>query len=56
VARKARSIRPVGVGIGDEGYDSERSHVLLREELHAMSMIPPRMERVPLWRTEGLYR
>jgi hypothetical protein len=56
VARKARSIRPVGVGIGDEGYDSERNHVLLREELHAMSMIPPRMERVPLWRTEGLYR
>jgi hypothetical protein len=56
VARKAHSIRPIGVGIGDKGYDSERNHVLLREELHAMSMIPPRMERVPLWRTEGLYR
>jgi hypothetical protein len=31
VARKAHSIRPIGVGIGDKGYDSERNHVLLRE-------------------------
>ena len=56
VARKAHSIRPIGVGIGDKGYDAERNHVLLREELHATSMIPARMEDVALWRTEGLYR
>ena len=56
VVRKAHSVRPIGVGIGDKGYDSERNHRLLREELHAMSVIPSRMEGVPLWRTEGLYR
>ena len=56
VVRKAHSVRPIGVGIGDKAYDSEESHELLRDELHAMSMIPPRMEKVPLWRTEGLYR
>jgi len=56
VARKAHSVRPIGVGIGDKGYDSEGNHRLLREELHAMSMIPVRMENVPLWRTDGLYR
>ena len=56
VVRKAHSVRPIGVGIGDKGYDSERNHVLLREELGAMSMIPPHVEGVPLWRTEGLYR
>jgi hypothetical protein len=56
VVRKAHSIRPIGVGIGDKGYDSEGNHQLLREELHAASMIPARMESVPLWRTEGLYR
>jgi len=56
VVRKAHSIRPIGIGIGDKGYDSEGSHLLLRDELHAMSMIPPRLEKVPVWRTEGLYR
>jgi transposase len=56
VARKAHSVRPIRVGIGDRGYDSERIHALLREELGASSMIPPRMKDVPLWRTEGVYR
>ncbi|MDG6981623.1 MAG: transposase [Nitrososphaerota archaeon] len=56
VVRKAHSVRPIGVGIGDKGYDSEESHEILGDELHAMSMIPPRTEGVPLWRTEGLYR
>jgi hypothetical protein len=56
VVSKGHSVRPILVGIGDRGYDAERNHVLLREELGAMSMIPPRMKGVPLWRTEGLYR
>jgi hypothetical protein len=56
VARRAHSIRPIkiGIGIGDKGYDAERNHELLREELHARSiMIPTRHEDVPIWRTEG---
>jgi hypothetical protein len=56
VVRKGHSVRPIEVGIGDRGYDSERNHALLREGLGARSMIPPRMGDVPLWRTEGLYR
>ena len=56
VVRKAHSIRPIEVGIGDRGYDSERNHQLLREEVGARSMIPPRMEDVPVWRTDGVYR
>ena len=56
VVRKAHSVRPVGVGIGDRGYDDERNHELLREELHAMSVIPARHQAVPIWRTRGRYR
>ncbi|MEM3243359.1 MAG: hypothetical protein QXP63_02445, partial [Conexivisphaerales archaeon] len=32
------------------------NHVLLREELGAMSIIPARNEDVPVWRTKGRYR
>jgi hypothetical protein len=56
VARKAHSIRPIGVGIGDKGYDDEDNHELLRDELHALSAIPARQDHVPVWRTGGRYR
>jgi hypothetical protein len=56
VVRKAYSIRPIKIGIGDRGYDSERNHELLREELHASSIIPARRQDVPVWRTRGKYR
>jgi hypothetical protein len=56
VVRKAHSLKPISVGIGDKGYDSERNHELLREELHASSIIPARREDVPVWRTRGKYR
>jgi hypothetical protein len=44
------------VVVADKGYDSEDNHVLVREELHAFSMIPARYEYVPIWRTYGKYR
>ncbi len=56
VARKAHSIKPIKVGIGDKGYDDEKNHEFLREELHAQSIIPARYEDVPVWRTKGRYR
>jgi hypothetical protein len=56
VVRRAHSIRPIKVGIGDKGYDAEKNHELLREELHALSIIPTRHEDVPIWRTRGRYR
>ena len=56
VVRKAHSFKPIGIGIGDKGYDDEKNHEFLREELHAMSIIPARYEDVPVWRTRGRYR
>jgi hypothetical protein len=44
------------VVIGDKGYDSEDNHVLVRDVLHAFSVIPPRYEDVPVQKTYGSYR
>lgn len=56
VVGKAHSIRPIGLGIGDKGYDDEKNHESLREELHAVSVIPARNEDAPACRTGGKYR
>ncbi len=56
VVRRGHAIKPIKVGIGDKGYDSENNHELLRDELHAQSTIPARYEDVPVWRTRGRYR
>jgi hypothetical protein len=56
VVRRAHAIKPIKVGIGDKGFDAEKNHELLRDELHAMSIIPARYEDVPVWRTRGRYR
>lgn len=56
VVRRAHSIKRIKLGIGDKGYDAEKNHELLRDELHAMSIIPARHEDVPVWRTRGRYR
>jgi transposase len=56
VVRKAHAIKPIRIGIGDKGYDDEKNHELLRDELHAMSIIPARYQDVPVWRTHGRYR
>jgi hypothetical protein len=56
VVRRAHRIKPIRLGIGDKGYDAEKNHELLRDELHAQSIIPARQEGVPVWRTGGRYR
>ncbi|HEY4699894.1 MAG TPA: transposase [Nitrososphaerales archaeon] len=56
VVRKAHAVKPIKVGIGDKGYDAEKNHELLRDELHAQSIIPARQQHVPVWRTKGRYR
>jgi hypothetical protein len=53
---KISSILPISVVIADKGYDSEDNHVLVREQLHAFSVIPARYEHIPLWKTYGRYR
>jgi hypothetical protein len=50
---KASEILPISVTVADKGYDSENNHVLVREYMHALSIIPPRYQSVPLWRTYG---
>ena len=51
---KASEILPISVTVADKGYDSENNHVLVREYIHALSIIPPRYQSVPLWRTYGI--
>jgi len=46
----------VVVVVADRGYDSEDNHLLVREFLHAFSIIPARYRHVPIWRTHGKYR
>jgi hypothetical protein len=53
---KVSEILPLSVVTADKGYDSEDNHVLVREELHAFSVIPARYEYVPIWKTHGRYR
>ena len=40
----------------DMGYDAEHIHEFIREEMGALSIIPARNEKVPIWRTLGRYR
>ncbi len=56
VVKKAHAIKPIKVGIGDKGYNDEKNHEYLRDELGAMSIIPARYQDVPVWRTKGRYR
>ena len=47
---------PLSVVTADKAYDDEYNHVLIREQLHAFSVIPARYENVPIWKTHGRYR
>jgi hypothetical protein len=53
---KVSEIRPLSVVTADKGYDSEDNHVLVREELDVLSVIPARYEHVPIRKTHGRYR
>jgi hypothetical protein len=50
------SVVVVVVVVVDKGYDSEDNHLLVRESLHAFSIISDRSVHVPIWRTHGKYR
>ena len=56
IVDKASNILPLSVVTADKGYDSEDNHLLVREDLHAFSIIPPQYAHVPMWRTHGKYR
>ena len=48
IITRTSDILPLSVVVADKGYDSEDNHVLVREELHAFSVIPARYEYVPI--------
>jgi len=54
--QKLSKIKPLSVVVADKGYDSEDNHVLVREKLHRFSIMPPRYEQVPIWKSHGRYR
>ena len=56
IITRTSNILPLSVVTADKGYDSEDNHQLVREELHAFSVIPARYEHVPIWRTYGMFR
>jgi hypothetical protein len=56
IITRTSDILPLSVVTGDKAYDSEDNHLLVREDLHAFSVIPARYEHVPIWRTYGKYR
>jgi hypothetical protein len=49
-------IVPVSVVVADKGYDSEQNHVIVRDNIHAFSVIPARFKHIPIWKTYGKYR
>jgi hypothetical protein len=56
IITRTSNILPLSVVTADKGYDSEDNNRLVRDDLHAFSMIPARYEHVPIWRTYGKYR
>ena len=56
IVTKTAEISPLLVDVDDKGYDSEDKHILVREKLHAFSVMPTRYENVLIWRTHGRYR
>jgi len=56
MVERTSAILPLSVVVADKGYDSEDNHVLVREHYHAYSIIPPRYQHVPVWKTHGSHR
>lgn len=53
--QKANGIIPIDTVVADKGYDSERNHVE-SDSLGIASIIPPRYEDVPVYKTRGHHR
>ena len=53
--KKTNSILPIDTIVADKGYDSEKNHITAHC-LAIASIIPPRYEYVPVYKTRGHYR
>ena len=56
IITKISKIKKLSVVVADKAYDSEENHIFVREKLHGFSIMPPRYEQVPVWKTHGKYR
>ena len=56
IITKISKIKPLSVVVADKAYDSEDNHLLVRDKLKGFSIIPPRYNDVPVWKTRGKYR
>ena len=56
IVTRISKIKLLSVVVADKAYDSEDNHVLVRKKLKGFSVIPPRYENVPVWKTRGKYR
>lgn len=54
--KRVRRLGIIDVGVGDKGFDAEKNHKLMRDELGALFIAPLRNKGVPIWRTKGEYR
>ena len=51
------NIKSLSLVVADKGYDSKDNHILVREKLNRISILPSRYEKnVPIWKTRGKYR
>ena len=48
IITRTSEIKPLSVAVPEKGYDSEENHVLVREDLKAYCIIPPRYAHVPM--------
>ena len=57
ILTRIAEILPLSVVTGDKAYDSEDNHILIRERLHAFSVIPAQYDDdMPICRKRGRYR
>jgi hypothetical protein len=56
IVKRISELRRISVVVVDKGYDSEENHVFVRTNLNGFSIIPPRYEKIPVWKTKGTYR
>jgi hypothetical protein len=57
IIRTSEEVLPTNISnVAYNGYDSEgNNHILVREQLHAFSVILSRFEYIPIWRTYCKY-
>ena len=55
IIKNISKIKTLSVVAADKSYDSEDDHVLVRDKLKGFSIIPPRYNDVPVWKTCGKY-